>query len=116
MRGSKRRRSKDTWELQAYDGRKKRYKYKTVRATSGREATKLLNAFVAEVDGGRAPERPARLTLGTVCDEWFATKAVQGTEDVRAVRLGTLSREARARRHGDPCGGLTRPRGLLPAA
>ncbi len=74
MRGSKRRRSASTWELQAYDGRKKRYRYKTVKASSAREASKLLNAFVAEVDDGRAPEAPARLTLGAVCDEWFATK------------------------------------------
>jgi hypothetical protein len=44
IRGSKRRRSKnaDTWELQEYDGAKKRYRYKTVKAESAREANKLL--------------------------------------------------------------------------
>jgi integrase len=64
----------DTWELQAYDGAKKRYRYKTVKAESAREASKLLAEFVAEVDGGLAREAPARLLVGTVCDEWLDTK------------------------------------------
>ena len=64
----------DTWELQAYDSAKKRYRYKTVKAESAREANKLLAAFVAEVDGGLAREAPARLLVGTVCDEWLETK------------------------------------------
>jgi len=37
----------DTWELQAYDSAKKRYRYKTVKADSAPEANKLLAAFVA---------------------------------------------------------------------
>jgi integrase len=74
MRGSKRRRSASAWELQAYDRTKKRYKYRTVKAKSAREADKLLAAFVAEVDGGKAPDAPARLLMKTVCDEWLETK------------------------------------------
>jgi len=64
----------DTWELQAYDSVKKRYRYKTVKAESAREANKLLAAFVSEVDAGRSPDGPARLLVGTVCDEWLETK------------------------------------------
>lgn len=57
MRGSKRRRSTHTWELQAYDGAEKRYHCKTVKAASAREANKLLNAFVSEVDGAECRRR-----------------------------------------------------------
>lgn len=47
---------------------------KRVNFEFAREANKLLNAFVMEVDGGRVSEAPARLLLGTVCDEWIETK------------------------------------------
>lgn len=67
MRGHKRKRSARTWELQAYDRVGKRYVYQTIEAKSAREANKLLNAFVTEVDAGRASQAPARLTLKTVC-------------------------------------------------
>lgn len=52
----------------------KRYVYQTIEAKSAREANKLLNAFVTEVDAGRASQAPARLTLKTVCDEWLDAK------------------------------------------
>lgn len=74
MRGHKRKRSARTWELQAYDRVGKRYVYQTIEAKSAREANKLLNAFVTEVDAGRASQAPARLTLKTVCDEWLDAK------------------------------------------
>ena len=48
MRGSERRRSAHTWELQAYDSPKKRYRYKTVKASNARGASELLTAFVAD--------------------------------------------------------------------
>jgi hypothetical protein len=55
---------------------------------SAREANKLLSAFVAEVDEGRAPEAPARLTLGSVADEWLETKGDAATRcDERTARV-----------------------------
>ncbi len=85
----------DTWELQAYDSAKKRYRYKTVKADSAREANKLLAAFVTEVDAGRSTDAPARLLLETVCEEWLETKRFKSpkTRDNYVWAISHVKRE-----------------------
>lgn len=82
MRGHARKRAKGTWELRAWDSVTKSYRYRTVEASSKREAEKLLSAFVAEVDAGRAPKAPAKLTVAEVCEQWLEVKRF-GSEGTR---------------------------------